>query len=155
MSRRTWMQVASTCLEVIKGDLSDLDADAIVNAAGACFMPGSGVAGAIGRRSASSMQEEGMEGREGEAGEEEKLAEATLGALALAEAHGLRSIGFPAISTGIPGLPVDHCAEIMLGTIIAFLAPGAWLERVVICLQGEESFDCFARELEAQRAEDA
>jgi O-acetyl-ADP-ribose deacetylase (regulator of RNase III) len=83
----------------------------------------------------------------GEGDEDDKLAAATRSALALAEQHGLRSIAFPAISTGIFGYPMDRCAEVMLGTIIAFLAAGSTLERVAMCLWGEEALRSFADEL--------
>jgi len=179
MAHAVAMQIADSTIEIVEGDLTDLDTDAIVNPANANLQLGGGVAGAIARRGGPSIQAEcdrhgpirvgeaaltgagelaarvvihAVGPRMGEGDEDEKLASATRSALTLAERHGLESIALPAISTGIFGYPLDRCAQVMLGTIVAFIAPGAHLRRVVVCLWGEEAFTCFARELELHRA---
>jgi molybdopterin converting factor subunit 1 len=86
---------------------------------------------------------------EGEEEAEELLAQATRRSLELAEAKGLRSLAFPAISTGVYGFPIERCAEIMLGTTLAFIAPGSHLERIVFCLFGDQALRVFERELAA------
>ena len=53
------------------------------------------------------------------------------------------SIGFPAISTGVFGFPIEHCAEIMLSATIAYLQGETGLEKVVYCLYGQEAFGVF------------
>ena len=86
--------------------------------------------------------------RYGENGEDEKLRDATLSSLKLADQHGLKSIAFPAISTGIFGFPIDRCAEIMLATTINYLKGTTGLERVVFCLYSPEALEVFRKELE-------
>jgi len=130
-----------TILELALGDITDLDTDAIVNAANAALQLGGGVAGAIRRKGGSRIQEECNEiggihvggavkttaGNlkakcvihavgpvHGEEHEDEKLKDATLNSLFLADKNRLKSIASPAISTGIFGFPKDRCAIIML-----------------------------------------
>ena len=59
--------------------------------------------------------------RKGEGNEEEKLRNAILNSLKVADGNGLKSIGFPAISTGVFGFPIEHCTEIMLSNTISYL----------------------------------
>ena len=74
--------------------------------------------------------------RKGEGDEEEKLRNATLNSLKAADENGLKSIGFPAISTGVFGFPIERCAEIMLSGAIDYLQGETGLVRVVFCLYG-------------------
>ena len=69
------------------------------------------------------------------------LAGAYLTSLMLARDHGLTSIAFPAISTGIFGFPADRAARIAVGTVAAFLAENALPKTVVFCCFGQESLD--------------
>jgi O-acetyl-ADP-ribose deacetylase (regulator of RNase III) len=85
--------------------------------------------------------------RMGEGDEEKKLAAAVRAALALADRRGLKSIALPAISTGNFGFPTDRAARITLTEVHRFLQGGTKLERVVLCLYGEEAFAIFKREL--------
>ena len=85
--------------------------------------------------------------RKGEGDEEEKLRNATLNSLRVADGNGLKSIGFPAISTGVFGFPIERCAEIMLSATIDYLQGETGLVRVVFCLYGEEAFGVFERVL--------
>ncbi len=166
--------VGATCLELVAGDLTELAADAIVNAANTELQLGAGVAGAIRAKGGPTIQAEcdrlapiavgeavmtgggrlrarhvihAVGPRRGEGGEDEKLAAATRASLTLAEENGLGWVAFPAISTGVFGFPMDRCAAIMLGTAIAFLVPGSHLERVTFCLWGDEALAVFAAEL--------
>lgn len=75
--------------------------------------------------------------------EDEKLKDATLNSLVLADNNNLKSIAFPAISTGIFGFPEARCATIMLSTTIAYLESLTKLERVVYCLYDQNSFEIF------------
>jgi O-acetyl-ADP-ribose deacetylase (regulator of RNase III) len=79
----------------------------------------------------------------GEGDEDAKLRNATLNSLRIADEHHLKSISFPAISTGIFGFPLDRCARIMLGTVRDYLRGETGLARVTFCLFGEESFRVF------------
>lgn len=83
--------------------------------------------------------------RMGEGGEDDKLMMATLSSLEMADRHSLKSIAFPAISTGIFGYPIDRCAHIMLSTVIEYVKDETGLERVVFCLFGKEAFNVFKK----------
>ncbi|MDF2956630.1 MAG: O-acetyl-ADP-ribose deacetylase [Candidatus Alkanophagales archaeon MCA70_species_1] len=168
-------RVGSSTLELMEGDITELDTDAIVNAANSSLKMGSGVAGAILRKGGYEIQEEcdrigycpvggavittggklkakyvihAVGPRWGEGDEDEKLKNATLNSLKLADERGLKSIALPAISTGIFGFPMDRAARIMLSTAIEYLKGETQLERVVFCLYGKEAFETFRKTLE-------
>jgi O-acetyl-ADP-ribose deacetylase (regulator of RNase III) len=163
-----------TQLDLVEGDITALEVDAIVNPANENLQLGSGVAGAIRERGGPSIQEEcnrigstpvgtavmtgagnlrakqvihAVGPRYGEGDDDRKLASAARAALALADRRGLRSIALPAISTGVFGFPMDRAARVMLTEIHRYLQGGTKLERVVVCLHGEEAFGIFRREL--------
>ncbi len=163
-----------TQLELIEGDITDLEVDAIVNAANEQLQLGTGVAGAIRRKGGASIQEEcnriggtpvgtavmtgagSLKAKQvihavgpmmGQGDEDKKLAAAVRAALALADRRGMKSIALPAISTGNFGFPIERAARIMLTEIHRFLQGGTKLERVVLSLHGEEAFNVFKREL--------
>jgi len=163
-----------TQLELVEGDITGIEVDAVVNAANQRLQLGSGVAGAIREKGGPSIQEEcnriggtpvgtavmtgagnlrarqvihAVGPRMGEGDEDKKLASAVRAALALADRHGLRSIALPAISTGVFGFPVERAARVMLTEIHRYLQGGTKLERVVVCLRGDEAFATFRREL--------
>lgn len=135
-------------LSVIRGDLTESDVDAIVNAANSHLQHGGGVAGAIVRKGGFVIQEESnrigyvpvggaalttggkLKARNvihavgpmwGEGDEENKLKKAVRSVLALAAEQGFSSISMPAISAGIFGFPKMRCAEIMIGETAGFL----------------------------------
>ncbi len=172
--RKLSIQLEGTQLELIEGDITDLVVEAIVNAANEDLQLGEGVAGAIREKGGPSIQEEcdrightavgtavitnggdlaakhvlhAVGPRFGEGDEDRKLASAVRSALALSDRHGLRSIAFPAISTGVFGFPMDRCARIMLTEIYRYLQGGTKIERVVISLVDDASFEIFKREL--------
>jgi len=163
-----------TQLEILEGDITELEVDAIVNPANERLQLGSGVAGAIRERGGPSIQVECdrigstpvgtavMTGAghlkakrvihavgpvQGEGDEDKKLASAVRAALALADRRGMKSLAMPAISTGNFGFPIDRAARIILTEIQRFLQGGTKLERVVICLHGDDAFQVFKREL--------
>jgi O-acetyl-ADP-ribose deacetylase (regulator of RNase III) len=86
----------------------------------------------------------------GDGNEDEKLKNATLNSLKLADKHNLKSIAFPAISAGIFGFPIDRCAEIMLRTTIEYLKGKTGLKKVVFCLFGKESYAVFENRLKIE-----
>lgn len=168
------LQIGKASLELVEGDITDLDVDAIVNPANKKLQMGGGVAGAIRRKGGSKIQDEcnrigkievgeavittggNLKAKHvihavgpiyGEGNEDEKLKNATLNSLKLAERSGLRSIGFPAISTGIYGFPMNRCAEIMLTATINHLKGATKIERVVFCLYGKDAFETFKKTL--------
>jgi len=167
-------KINSTILELIQGDITEQNTDAIVNAANTALHLGDGVAGAIRRRGGPIIQEEckRIGGTHvggavittggnlaskyvihavgpifGEHHEDERLKDATLNSLILADKNSLKSIAFPAISTGIFGFPIDRCAIIMLSTTIAYLDGPTELEKVVYCLYYENILRIFEQTL--------
>lgn len=171
------VNVEGHVLELLDGDITEMDTDAIVNAANAQLVLGGGVAGAIRRKGGPRIQEEcnkkggtfvggavittgghlkakhvihAVGPRMGEGDEDQKLRNATLNSLKLADANNLKSISFPAISSGIFGFPIGRCSEIMLRTAIEYLKGQTGLERVVFCLFGRDSYEVFAGQLELQ-----
>lgn len=171
------VKVNQTIVELVEGDLTEQDTDAIVNAANDRLILGGGVAGAIRRKGGPQIQEEcdaiggtyvggavittggnlkarhvihAVGPRMGEGNEDEKLKNATFNSLRVADEYKLGSIAFPAISTGIFGFPIERAARIMLRTTIAYLNERTRLKRVVFCLFGQEAFSCFENELSRQ-----
>ena len=168
--------VGKTGIVLIKGNIVTLEKDAIVNAANSQLVMGGGVAGAIRRAGGESIQAEcsriggtpvgtavvtgggklpaahvihAVGPRMGEGDEEKKLAGATRCSLEVADRHKLKSIAFPAISTGIFGYPLDACARVMLETTIDYLGSGEHtLEEVVFCLYDDHALAEFERALE-------
>ncbi len=155
-------------IEIIEADITTLDVDAIVNAANGTLLGGGGVDGAIHRAAGPQLLAEcrtlggcetgaakitrgyrlkarhvihtvGPVWQGGGVGEAELLANAYANSLALARKHGLVSIAFPAISTGVYGYPADRAAEVAVGTVVGALrGDDAHFARVVFC--------CFARQ---------
>ena len=171
------VNVEKSVLELIDGDITEMQTDSIVNAANAQLVLGGGVAGAIRRKGGPKIQEEcnkkgptfvggavmttggnlkakyvihAVGPRMGEGNEDEKLRNATLNSLKLADENNLKSISFPAISAGIFGFPIVRCAEIMLKTSIKYLKSKTGLEKVVFCLYGRDSYEVFASRLEQE-----
>ncbi|MFO7889449.1 MAG: macro domain-containing protein, partial [bacterium] len=85
--------------------------------------------------------------RMGEGNEEKKLKNATLNSLKLADDYKIKSIAFPAISTGIFGYPVDKCADIMLLTVKNYLNKKTSLRKVFFCLFGNNTYKIFKKKL--------
>ncbi len=163
-----------TLLELIEGDITELQVDAIVNPANEDLQLGGGVAGAVREKGGASIQDEcdriggtpvgtavmtgagtlkakqvihAVGPRMGEGDEDRKLAAAVRAALALADRNGQRTIAIPAISTGVFGYPVDRCARILLTEVHRYLQGGTKLERVVVCLHGKQKYQTFRDEL--------
>lgn len=170
--------VGQAVVEVSQCDITEMDTDAIVNAANAQLVLGAGVAGAIRTKGGPKIQKEcdaiggtfvggavittagnlkarhvihAVGPRMGEGNEEEKLKNATLNSLKVADENKLTSITFPAISTGIFGFPKERCAEIMLRSVIDYLTnKKTRLKRVVFCLHGASSHGIFSDALRKQ-----
>jgi O-acetyl-ADP-ribose deacetylase (regulator of RNase III) len=80
----------------------------------------------------------------GEGSEAGKLASAVRASLNLAEQHGLRSIAFPAISTGVFGYPLESCADVMLRVILDYTFEDlTHLRQIVVCLYDADAFEVF------------
>ena len=157
-----------------QGDITEMQTHAIVNPANAHLILGGGVAGAIRRKGGPQIQAEcskigptfvggavittagnlnakyvihAVGPRAGEGDEDQKLKNATLNALKLADKNKLLSISFPAISTGIFGFPIARCAKIMLQTTINYLKSDTNIKKVIFCLFTPEHYDVFTNQL--------
>ena len=156
-------------IEVVLGDITQQRLDAIVNAANNALLGGGGVDGAIHRAAGPALLDEcrnlggcatgdakltrgyqlparyvihtvGPVWQGGGMGEAAQLAACYRNALALAAAHGLRSIAFPAISTGVYGYPPEPAAAIAVATVRSQLRPAESVEEVVFCCFGDRDF---------------
>ncbi|MAF50231.1 MAG: O-acetyl-ADP-ribose deacetylase [Rhodospirillales bacterium] len=157
-------------MKIIDADITTLSLDAIVNAANESLLGGGGVDGAIHRAAGPGLLAEcrtiggcptgqaritggfnlparhvihtvGPVWRGGTAGEAELLAGCYLNSLLLAAEHGVESIAFPAISTGVYGYPGDAAARIAVDTVAAHLKVSEVVREVTFCCFGPESTD--------------
>ena len=174
------VNIENHILELLDGDITEMQTDAIVNAANARLILGGGVAGAIRKKGGPEIQAEcdkiggtfvggavittagnlkakhvihAVGPRMGEGNEDQKLKNATLNSLKLANENNLTSISFPAISAGIFGFPIERCAEIMLKTTIDYLKSKTGLKKVVFCLFGRDSYKVFTNQLKQEISE--
>lgn len=170
--------IGKATLEIVQGDITTLEVDAIVNAANKYLEHGGGVAWAIARKGGRFIQDEChtiifKRGRPLETGEavitkgyklpakfvihtvgpiwsehgpaeaENLLCSAVRSSLALAEKNDVKSIAFPAISTGIYGFPIERAAPLMLREATDHLRGQTKLERVLFCLYDDVSYQVF------------
>ena len=158
-------------LTLLRGDITRQHVDAVVNAANSSLLGGGGVDGAIHRAAGPDLLDEcrtlggcatgeakltrgyrlparfvihtvGPVWRGGEAGEDEFLARCYRSCLELAAAHGLRSLAFPSISTGIYGFPIRRAAPIALRELAVGLETDAALQVSVVCFS-DADLDCY------------
>jgi O-acetyl-ADP-ribose deacetylase (regulator of RNase III) len=155
-------------LQIVEGDITKLDVDAIVNAANETLLGGGGVDGAIHRAAGRRLLDEcrklggcdtgdakitrgyDLKARHvihtvgpvwdgGQHGEDDLLASCYRKSLHLADAHGLKTIAFPAISTGVYGFPMDRAARIAVREVRAFLETHPGVEKILLVCFGNES----------------
>ena len=165
---------------VAEGDITRLEVDAIVNAANTSLLGGGGVDGSIHSAAGPELLEEcrGLGGCEtgnakitkgyglpakwvihavgpvwtgGTLGEDGLLASCYRRAIDLALENGIRSIAYPAISTGVYRFPIDRAAGIAVGTVADALAAAPAIERVVFACFGEKSTEAHREALSAIR----
>jgi O-acetyl-ADP-ribose deacetylase (regulator of RNase III) len=159
-------------LEVIKGDITQLKVDAIVNAANTSLLGGGGVDGAIHRVAGPGLLKEcrtlhgcktgeakitsgynllakfvihtvGPVWNGGKQKEPELLANCYRNSLRIAENTKLKSIAFPAISTGAYGFPKNLAAEIAVQEVRTFMEQANHLEKIVFILIDEENYSLY------------
>lgn len=160
-------------IRIVKGDITKMKTDAIVNAANCSLLGGGGVDGAIHRGAGHELLEEcrtlggcrtgeakitkayklpckyvihtpGPVWHGGTRGEEQDLENCYRNSLILAKENGIRSIAFPAISTGIYGYPKESAARAAVRTVSGFLEyHGDAIEEVVFVLFDEESYQLY------------
>lgn len=153
-------------IEIIRGDITESDCAAIVNAANNELKLGAGVAGAIRRKGGPSIQEECDRIGPIKVGEAaitgggnlkaryvihaasmgfshpttaESLHSSTLASLRLCVKHKIESIAFPALGTGVSGFPVQECARIMLAAVKEHQQQNEYPQRVQFVLWDEET----------------
>jgi len=157
-------------IRLVEGNIVHLDVEAIVNAANKSLILGGGVAGAIRLKGGHSIQDEcnrigPIEVGEavitgggnlkakyvihavgpiyGEGDEDEKLAKATTNSLRICKEKKIKSVAFPAISTGIFHFPIRRCSNIMLKTAFKFIKQNEFPNEIVFCLYGEKAYSIF------------
>ena len=157
-------------VEILQGDLTEMDTDAIVNAANNDLQLGGGVAGAIRRKGGPQIQAEcdeigpvpvggaaitsggNLKARFvihaasmqlGGTTSAQSLRSSTAHSLRIAAQKGLKTIAFPAIGTGIAGFPMRECAEIMLRETAKHFESPTSLEKVYFVLFDQEALAAF------------
>jgi len=159
-------------IEIVAGDITTLAVDAIVNAANSTLLGGGGVDGAIHRAAGPELLAEcrtlgGCETGEakitrgyrlpakhvihtvgpvwqgGGAGEDQLLADCYRNSLALAVKNGVKTIAFPAISTGVYGFPLHRATAIAVTEVKAFLKEDQTIDKVIFVTFGPEALAAY------------
>jgi O-acetyl-ADP-ribose deacetylase len=157
---------------LMKGDLTEMDTDAIVNAANNDLQHGGGVAGAIRRKGGDVIQKESNDigsipvgGAAITSGGKLKaryiihaasmqlggqttaqaLRSSTAHSLRIAAEKGLKTVAFPAVGTGIAGFPMEECAEIMLREVAEHLKGGSSIEKIYFVLFDASALKTFEK----------
>jgi O-acetyl-ADP-ribose deacetylase (regulator of RNase III) len=163
-------------IELLQGDITKQEVDAIVNAANRGLLGGGGVDGAIHRAGGRAIRDEaqllggcdtgdakpttagdlpakyvihavGPVWQGGDAGEAELLASCHRRSLEVADELGCRTVAFPAISTGVYGYPVELAAEVALGTTHEELEKHLRIDEVRFVLFSDADFEAFRQHL--------
>lgn len=165
-------------MTIHSGDITELEVDAIVNAANEELAPGGGVCGAIHRAAGPKLAAAcrdvapcppgearitpgfdlparfvihavGPVWQGGEDGEDQILAAAYRSSLDLADQNSLRSIAFPAISTGVYGFPLERATAIAVRTVGEWLPQADSVEQVTFCVFGAKAEAAYRAALDA------
>jgi O-acetyl-ADP-ribose deacetylase len=157
-------------IQIVKGDITQADTQAIVNAANNNFWMGSGVAGAIKAAGGEVIEEEAMRKGPVMPGEavwtgagrlpfkavihaavmgqdlhttDRLIRQATIASLNIAEKLKLESLAFPAFGTGVGGFPVPACANLMITVVRNFDSVAKHVKRVQFCLFNDVAWKIF------------
>lgn len=164
-------------IEVRQGDITQLELEALVNAANNGLWMGGGVAGALKRAGGREIEAEAVKKGPVPIGEAvvtgagalkaryiihaavmgqdlqtdaEKIRQATSNSLLRGDELGIKSLAFPALGTGVGGFPLDECARIMIDEIRRHSAGKTGLEKVVLVLFDQPAYQTFKQELDTQ-----
>ena len=161
-------------IDIVRGDVTKVEVDAIVNAANTTLLGGGGVDGAIHRAAGPELLAEcrtlggcrpgeakitrgyrlparfvihtvGPIWSGGKRGEPEILANCYRNSLQLAVENGIQTIAFPAVSCGAYGYPIQEAAEIALKTTREFLAKTDKIDKVIFVLWSEDIYEAYRR----------
>jgi O-acetyl-ADP-ribose deacetylase len=171
------VKIGPATLELVEGDITRQDTEAIVNAANTRLIPGGGVDGAIHRAGGPAIEAEcrkhggcptgearittggnlkaryvihtvGPVYKDGSHREPEFLASCYRESLKLASAKGIKSLAFPSISTGVYGYPMEDAARVALKTVTDYLAHHPEIERVRFVLFGRAAYQVYEKALQ-------
>lgn len=174
------LTVGPSCIELVRGDITAQDVDAIVNAANTSLRGGGGVDGAIHRAGGPAILAEcrtlggcatgdakittagklkaryvihtvGPVYRDGKHGESELLASAYRRSLEVARDHGVTTLAFPSISTGAYCFPIEQAARVALRTVVEFLSRAPGLKLVRFVLFSQADLATYEQALSETR----
>lgn len=163
-------------IEIIQGDITKQKVDAIVNAANKSLLGGGGVDGSIHKASGPQLLEEcknlggcqtgeakitkgynlpakwvihtvGPVWKDGDNDEDEMLVRCYNNSLKLADQNRIKTIAFPAISTGAYGFPVERASRIAIDQIIQFLENNSIIEKVILVCFSEKDYNHYQKAL--------
>ena len=165
------LKVGQSSVSIERGDITDWEVDAIVNAANSTLAMGTGVAGAIKRKGGVIIEEEALRQGPVEVGEAvlttggnlaathvihaavmgpdlktdgDRIAATTRAVLRLATKHRITSLALPALGTGVGHVPPAVCADAMLRAVVEHLrAGGSSLKRVAFVLYQDDAYKAF------------
>lgn len=165
------LKIGQTSIAIERGDITDWEVDAIINAANSTLAMGAGVASAIKRKGGVIIEEEAIRQGPVEVGEAvlttggnlaathvihaavmspdlktdaDKIATTTRAVLALADKHRLTSLALPALGTGVGHVPPAAAADAMLNAVVSHLRAGTGsLKRVVFVLYQDDALKAF------------
>ena len=164
-------------IKLVKGDITNIDVDCIVNAANSSLLGGGGVDGAIHHAAGPELVQEckmlggcktgqakitkgykllakyiihtvGPIYHGGKHNESELLADCYRNSLELAKKHNIRTIAFPCISTGVYGYPFEKASKIAFNTITSHLDKNSEIEQVILVCHSQGSYDLYAKIIE-------
>ncbi len=159
-------------LKVIQSDITKLAVDAIINAANSSLLGGGGADGAIHRAAGSGLLDEcktlggcqtgfakitcgyllpakfvihtvGPIWKGGGSGEADLLADCYRTSLELAVTHGVKTLAFPSISTGVYGYPIREAAKVAVASVKTFLQSDKTVEEVILCCFSDRDFEIY------------
>ncbi len=168
--------VGTARITLVLGDITEQETETIVNAANSSLMGGGGVDGAIHRAAGPQLVAEcrtlggcptgeakitkgynlpakwvihtvGPVWRDGRHGEDHLLANCYRNSLSLAEQNGIKTIAFPAISTGAYGFPLEQATRIAIGEAKKFSETAATVEKIIFVCFGQAATECYKKML--------